>query len=137
MLRKHARKASWAVIQANENMMEEIREAKVIKVSEAELGQLMVTENLNWPRMDLVFNLDLPSTKVRLIHECTSRIVSASTTLSLEILSAESGLCGLAEVSFSFRIFTFIRSYDISKCYQQIRSVGRFVWASLNIWFED
>ena len=87
--------------------------------------------------MDLVFNLDSPSTKVRLIHDYTSRISSAQTTLSLEILSAESGLGNLAEAAFSFRIFTFIRSYDIGKCYQQIRSVGKFVWASLNIWFKD
>ena len=72
-----------------------------------------------------------------MIHDYTSCIASASTTLSLEILSAESGLGSLAEVSFFFRMFPFIRSYDIIKCYQQIHSVGRFVWPSLNLWFED
>ena len=70
----------------------------------------METENLNWPRMDLVFNLDSPSTKVRIIRDYTTRISSASTTLSLEILSAGSGLGSLANAAFSFRIFTFIRS---------------------------
>ena len=133
MLRRHCKKAPWAVLQADKTMLHGIREAKMKRVSEAELGQLMVSENHNWPRMDLVFNLDSPSTKVRLIHDYTSRIASASTTLSLEILSAESGLGSLAEASFSFRMFPFIRSYDISKCYQQIHSVGRFVWASLNM----
>ena len=69
MLRKHSRKASWAVKQANITIMVELREVKVIKVLEAEFGQLMVTDNLNWPRMDLVFDLDSPSTKVCLIHD--------------------------------------------------------------------
>ena len=64
----------------------------------------MRTQNLNWPRMDLVFNLDSPSTKVRLIHDYTSRIRGSSTTLSPEILSAESGLGSLQEAAFSFRI---------------------------------
>ena len=137
MLRKHSREASWAITQANNTILEELREAKVRRLSEDELNKLMVTENLNWPRMDLVFNLDSPSTKVCLIHNYTSRISSAQTTLSLEILSAESGLGNLAEAAFSFRIFTFKRSYDIGKCYQQIHSVGRFVWVSLNIWFEN
>ena len=91
MVKKHAKKAAWAVTQANATVLEELRDAKVRKFSQAELDRLMVTENLNWPRMDLVFNLDSPSTKVRPIHDYTYWIASASMTLNLEILSAESG----------------------------------------------
>ena len=89
MLCKHSRKATWAITQANGTVLEELREAKARHQSQDELDKLMVTENLNWPRMDLVFNLDSPSTKVCLIHDFMSRISSASATLSLEILSAE------------------------------------------------
>ena len=137
MLRKNFRNAPWAVIQADKTMQQEIREVKVCRVSEAELNMLLDSENLSWPRMDLVFNLDSPSTKVRVIHDYTSCIPSAITTLSLEILSAYSGLGILAEAAFNFRMSPFIKSYDISCCYQQIRSVGRFVFISLNNWFDD
>ena len=74
---------------------------------------------------------------MRIIHDYTSRIKGSSTTLSLEILSAESGLGSLQEAAFFFRVYPFIRSYDIGKCYQQERSIGRFVYVSLNIWFDD
>ena len=29
------------------------------------------------------------------------------------------------------------RSFNISRCYQQVHSIGKFIWASLNIWFRD
>ena len=96
----------------------------------------MDSENLNWAKMDFVFNLESPSSKVRGIHYYTSRIASANRTPSFEIISTDSGLDSLAEAAFSFRISPFKKSFDISKCYQQIHSVGRFVYASLNVWFE-
>ena len=67
----------------------------------------------------------------------SERIPGSGTTLSLEILSAENGLGSLVEAAFSFRIYPYIRSYDISKCYQQVRSAGKFIFSSLNIWFND
>ena len=69
MLRRHFKKGPLVVLQADMTILQEIREAKVRRVSEAELGQLMDSENLNWPQIDLVFNLDSPSTKVRVIHD--------------------------------------------------------------------
>ena len=85
----------------------------------------------------MVYNLDSASTKVCVVHDYTQKIKKFRTTLSLEILSCEHGLGNLAEASFSFRAYTFIRSLDIGKCYQTVRSVGKFVLISLNIWFQD
>ena len=53
-----------------------------MKIPAEEFKVLIEEQNLNFPRVDIVFNLDSPSTKVRIIHDYTSRISSASTTLS-------------------------------------------------------
>ena len=60
MLRKHMRKAPWAVSQADKTVSQEIREAKVRRVPVEELGVLLEKENCNFPHVDLVFNLDSP-----------------------------------------------------------------------------
>ena len=31
----------------------------------------------------------------------------------------------------------YVRSFDISKCYTKARTAGDFLFASINIWFED
>ena len=92
---------------------------------------------MNFPRVDLVFNPDIPSTKVRLIHDMTQKLPKLNSTLSLEILSADSGLGNLQEAAFSVRIHPFVRSFDISRCYQQVRSEGKYVMAFLGVWFEN
>ena len=135
MLRKNQKKATWAVQEADETFSTELRTGKVQILNEAEIEEAILTKNMAFNRTDLVFNLDSPSTKVRLIHDFTREV--HGTTLSLEILSGDNGLGSLVEAGFSFRIHTFIRSYDIAKCYTQIAVEGPFLWASLNIWFED
>ena len=58
-------------------------------------------------------------------------------TLSLDILSAENGLGSLVECAFSLWVHPYVRSLDISKCYTNVKSTGKFNWASLNIHFEE
>ena len=57
--------------------------------------------------------------------------------LSLEILPGENDLVSLSKCEFSFKMAPYVRSLDIRKCYTQVRTAGDFLYASLNIWFED
>ena len=72
------------------------------------MKRILKEENMNFPRVDFVFNLDSPSTKTRIIHDFTKRIPGSGTTLSLEILSSENVLGSLVEAAFSFWIYPFI-----------------------------
>ena len=74
--------------------------------------------------IDMVFNLDSSSTKVRLLQYYTEKI--RKTPLSLEILSAENGLGSLVECAFSLRVHPYVRSLDFSKCYTNVRTIGLF-----------
>ena len=51
MLRKHMRKAPWAVSQAGKTVAQELREAKIRRVSSEELKVILERENLKFPRI--------------------------------------------------------------------------------------
>ena len=38
---------------------------------------------------------------------------------------------------FSFRMASYDGSFDIPKCYLQVRTAEDFLYASFNIWFDD
>ena len=86
-------------------------------------------------RMNIAFNPDSSSTKVRLIHDFTAQV--KGTTLSLEILILDNTLGNMSEAALSFRLFYYIRAYDIKTFYTQFTLVGKFVYCTLNVWFHD
>ena len=73
-------------------------------------------------QLDIVFNPDSNSTPERLIHDFTSKV--GSTTLSLEVLTLDKTLGNMGEAALSFRLFKYIRTFDIEKCYTQIHLTG-------------
>ena len=58
MIQRHRKKAPWAILEAEKTVRAELREAKIRKIPPEELKRLMETENLNWNRVDIVFNED-------------------------------------------------------------------------------
>ena len=95
---------------------------------------MLEEECCNLNRIALVYNLDTPSTKCEVFHDFT-RMVKGS-TLTLDILSGETGPGSLSEW-VSFRMVPYVRSFDMPKCYLQGKTAGDFMYASLNICFED
>ena len=95
---------------------------------------MLEEECCNSNRIALVYNLDSPSTKCEVFHDFT-RMVKGS-TLTLDILSGETGPGSLSEW-VSFRMVPYVRSFDMPKCYSQGKTAGDFMYASLNICFED
>ena len=85
--------------------------------------------------LNILFNPDSLSTPERLIQDFTSKI--GSTTLSLGVLTLDKTLGNMGEAALSFRLFKYIRTFDIAKCFTQIHLTGPFLWCSLNIWFDD
>ena len=122
MFVRHKNKAPWAIDSVQETFLREKGEGKIKVLSPEETEEILETKSCNFPRIDIVYNLDSPSTRARLIYNFT-RMVKGS-TLSLEILSGENGLGNLSECGFSFRVATFVRSFDISECYTQVRTSG-------------
>ena len=85
--------------------------------------------------LNISYNLDSASTKVRLIHDFTQQVGAIS--LSLEVLVLDNTLGSIVEAAFSFRIRYFIKAFNIKSCYTNYTLEGDFVWASLIIWFQD
>ena len=70
-------------------------------------------------RMEIIFNLDSPSTKV---HRKGDYIyaIKGDTPLFLEILDVEKGLGSMVEEVLPFRLIQLVRSFDINSCYTKI-----------------
>ena len=74
MLKWHYAKAQRAVNKVDETIQTEKLEGKIRVLSEKELEKVMKEENVAFSRLDLVFNLDSPSSKNHLIHDFTRKI---------------------------------------------------------------
>ena len=63
-------------------------------------------------------------------------MTSLEWSVFLEILSGQYGLASLGECSFSFRMASYIRSFEIPKCYTQVKTAKDFLYANFIICFE-
>ena len=84
---------------------------KVMRVDLHVFRKIAEVRPTNFGWMNLAFNPDSTSTKVRLIHNFTSAVLG--TALSLEILTLYNNLGNMSEAALSFRLHYFVRSYDI------------------------
>ena len=110
-------------------------DGKIEMLTKKKFGVISSQKPTAFTRLNIIFNPDSLSTPERLIHDFTSKV--GSTTLSLEVLTLDKTLGNMGEAALSFRLFKYIRTFDIAKCYTQIHLTGPFLWCSLNIWFDD
>ena len=123
----------WAIEEVNETLKKELNEGKVEIMSLQEFKKRAEKEATAFTRLNIAYNLESLSTRVRLIHNFTTAV--GSTTLSLEVLTLDPALGSMMEAAFSFRLYELIQCWDIAKCYTQITLVGQFILCSLNLWF--
>ena len=136
LIKSKAKKGEmWAIKKINETIKIEINEGKVKRIDLHDFKKIAEVRPTNFGRINLAFNPDSTSTKVRLIHDFTAAVLG--TTLSLEILTLDNTLGNMAEAALSFRLHYFVRSYDIRSCYTQFSLEGDFIWYILNVWFDD
>ena len=113
----------------------ELIEGKIRLLTKESFDDISLVKPTAFTRLNIVFNPDSLSTPQRLIYNFTSKV--GSSTLSLEVLTLDKTLGNMSEAALSFRLFKYIRTFDIAKCYTQIVLAGDFVWCSLKIWCED
>ena len=136
LIKSKAKKGEmWAIRKIDETIMVDINEGKVRRIELDDFNKTARVRPTNFGRINIAFNLDSTTTKVRLIHDFTAAVMG--TTLSLEILTLDNTLGNMAEAALSFRMHYYVSSYNIRSCYTQFCLEGDFIWCILNVWFDD
>ena len=77
MFIRHKNKAPWAIDSVQETFLREKGEGKIKVLTPEETKEILETKSCNFPRIDIVYNLDSPSTRCKIdirFHQDGQRI---------------------------------------------------------------